>query len=241
MSNVFTTDSENSLIIYHYKQYIYLRSATGETLNRSILLSNDFHSNLTEAIYNNTLYYAYQNEQGDILIKSILDSKPLYQLLAGEVGECITPQIISWRGKLLLIYILKNPLNDTYLCKGILPFEDISSSESLVPIEVGLFQSLPVVKTVSTKNKLFFIVDDGNTHHASLVGDDFTLHPCEDRSKYDALLQSQEEKMRNLQASLQQKEALIAHIKKQYEELMDTAKKYREEAQKWYEKFSGTQ
>ena len=239
MSNVFTTDSENSLIIYHYRQYIYLRSATGETLNRSILLSNDFHRSLTEAIYQNTLYYAYQNEQEDILIKSILDSKPLYQLLASEVGECIAPQIIAWRGKLLLIYILKNPLNDSYLCKGILPFENTSSNENFVPIEVGLFHSLPVVKAVPTKDKLFFIVDSGDSHHVSLVGEDFTLLPCEDHSRYESALQAQEEKMHNLQASLLQKEALIAHIKKQYEDLMETAKKYREEALKWYEKFSG--
>ena len=239
MSNVFTTDSENSLIIYHYRQYIYLRSATGETLNRSILLSNDFHSNLTEAIYNNTLYYAYQNEQGDILIKSILDSKPLYQLLAGEVGECISPQIVCWHSKLLLFYILKNPLNDSYLCKGILPLEDISSNDNYAPIEVGLFQSLPAVKTVPTKNNLFFIVDDGDTHHVSLVGEDFTLQTCEDHSKCESALQVQGEKIHSLQASLQQKEALIAHIKKQYEDLMETAKKYLEEALKWYEKFSG--
>ncbi len=238
MSNVFTTDSENSLIIYHYRQYIYLRSATGETLNRSILLSNDFHSNLTEAIYNNTLYYAYQNEQGDILIKSILDSKPLYQLLAGEVGECINPQIAAWKENLLLFYILKNPLNDSYLCKGVLPFAD-AKENTPAAIEVGLFHTLPVVKIISTIEKLFLIIDSGDRHEVFVVGEDLLLHSCEDHTKCQSALQAQEEKMRNLQASLLQKEALIAHIKKQYEELMETAKKYKEEAQKWYVKFSG--
>ncbi len=258
MSNVYTTDTESSLIIYHYKQFIYLRSTTGENLNRSILLAHDYRASLSETIYQDTIYYAYQNNQEDIVIKSLLDSNPLFQLYAKDVGECMSPQIVAYQGKLLLIYVLKNPLNDTYMVKGMLPFENNT------PIETELFQSLPTVKLLRTKERLFVSMENKEGQDLYLVGENFVLikyspDTADERvlakniiAELEAKVVELEENLAeskgnaatlqntvsDLQIKLQEKDALLERVKAQYNELMDTAMKYREEAQKWYRKFS---
>ncbi len=258
MSNVYTTDTESSLIIYYYKQYIYLRSTTGENLNRSILLAHDYRASLSETIYQDTIYYAYQNDKEDIVIKSLLDTSPLFQLYAKDVGECMTPQIVAYQGKLLLFYVLKNPLNDTYMVKGMLPFENA------LPIETELYQSLPTVKLFKTKNQLFVSIENEEVQDFYLVGENFVLTKFEtigsdemtqtknliatlqtritELEGFVAELEQNATTLQNnassVQMKLQEKDMLIERIKNQYDELMDTAMKYREEAQKWYRKFS---
>lgn len=121
MANVYSVNANKKIIIYENGNNIYLRTARNDSIDRPVILSNNYLGFLSECIYNNTLYYAFQDNNRDCLVKSIMDSKPIFRLNSNEVLDCTHPLLAIINANLLLFYMLKNPLKDNYQLK----FENI--------------------------------------------------------------------------------------------------------------------
>lgn len=70
MANVYTAGSDRRLIIYSISRYIFLRTAYIDGIERPIMLVSDFLDGLSDVVLGDTIYYAYQNQNGDILVKN---------------------------------------------------------------------------------------------------------------------------------------------------------------------------
>ena len=338
MGNVYALDSEKNLILYSTGNHICLRTSIGENLTRPVLLCSDFADSLSDIVYNNTVYYTYRNTSQDIIIRSITDLHDLYKISSHDTPDCFQPRIAAIQKFLILFYFVKNPIDDSYCLKALLPFQSdkkLTAAEknrehehlalrftklpSLriinIPIKSALllhlsdeeqeyiftvtdslqcerlyyesalpFQELTQCREgwkesqtlldstqkelEQNKNKLLTAQEQFNNCHKSLLKTQEELEQINmtliktqnelERNK-EMLQQTQKERNANKQACLQAQEALalskeqntkseadlanrdqlIESIRKQYDELMETAIKYREEAIKWHNKFYG--
>ena len=161
-----------------------------------------------------------------VYIKNITGQEVLYQL-QGEGGlEYIQPVLVSFQGRLLLLYVIKNPLNDTWLLKGVFPFE-----KNLALSIPDIFSAVPKVHSLVSADHLFLFLYCQNQHKVYEIDRNLQSFPLGDVNLIS------ERKRQEYKAELKQKEDIIESIKTQYEELMQTAYRYQEEARKWQSKY----
>ncbi|MCM1268204.1 MAG: hypothetical protein NC302_09900 [Bacteroidales bacterium] len=259
MGNVYAVDAEQNLILYTTGKYICLRTAIGENLTRPIVLCNDYASGLSDLVYHNTVYYAYQNINRDIILRSVIEQDDLYQISSRNTPDCFSPQIAAVGKTLLLFYFVKNPIDNSYCLKSLLPLQPeekfsvpgalFSAEEEQTAQAEAVFPSLPALHILSVDGmlllhlshdaKTFVITIDESLRCGKLLPED-SAAPVE-LARYEeekkALLADTENQITKLLADLAGRDQVIQSIRSQYEELMDTAMKYREEAVKWHDKF----
>ena len=223
MASINTISSEKKLFIYDMDNLIHLRIAFKEQLDRPIVLAGDYLSGLTSCIYKDTLYYAYINQSHDIIIKCILDTDYLYKVDANELPDCISPTLVILDNILLLFYQIKNPLSDECSLKCIAPFEENVEAFDFPDIFTHITSCeitiLGKIILLYVNQQLYFIEKIG---HITKAGDNNNLKNT---------IKQYEEKIKS-------QSMLIESIKKQYQELYDTATHYKNEAIKWRSKFN---
>lgn len=228
MGNIFAISSEKSLMLYSQGNHIFLLAATLDMPCRPALLARDFASDLSETIYNKTLYYTYLNTQNDVLIKSILDNTVLFTLTSTEAIHYNTPHIVTFANQLLLFYAIKNPLNGDFMVKGMVLFEDSNVTDTTYLSGLSCsFAELPAIKTFLMHNRLIVLFSTAAEYRIFLLTEHLKVLKLEDSRDKIALLAAKD-------SLLASQTATIESIKSQYNELMQTASQYREEARKWY-------
>ena len=289
MGKIYTIDSEKKLILYTSGSYLFIRTASGNEITKSTLLCNDYAQNLSSVIYHGTIYYSYQNQNGDFLLRSILDPIILYQLSSEELPDFFLPTIFTFNDHLHLLYFIRNPLDETYILKIVLPFEKKEINTCHPP-----FSSLPYLHLLPHKDRLLISCHSQDTTSLFCVSPDLeftpvklyteaeekqllsdyqnlksetllqinqiqeehslqaqqikntaelTIKQLKDTQKQQLLSLAQEnmQQLNSLQSELEnkllEKEKIISSITEQYETLMQTALKYKDEASKWYNKF----
>lgn len=259
MSSIYSLDSQKNLFLYTTDSLICLRNASGEALERAIILCNDYASDMTDTILNKTLYFAYQNQKQDIILRSITDLNILYKLSSQDTPDCSKPYLTVLNHQLILFYLVKNPLDDSYCIKSICPFategnviihQSFSTQPRLLfrPFTGGLL----LIAEAEEKALILQIHNDGSAEQLSSFESRLTarldelqkehaskLHTMENEyadhlAKVEAGLTSQ---LSAMKAELYKRNKMIESAKLQYNELMDTATKYRDEAIKWRSKF----
>ncbi|MCM1050164.1 MAG: hypothetical protein NC433_17260 [Clostridiales bacterium] len=278
MGNVYAVDTHKNLIIYSTGNYICLRTSVGENLTRPIILCNDYASDLSDIVYNNTIYYAYQNTNQDIILRSVIERDDLYKISSRNTPDCFYPQIVAIQNTLILFYFVKNPVDNSYRLKTLFPLQPEQKfilpesifSPNAEPDALGeaVFSSLPILRILPVGTALFihlthdmeefiFTINESlqcnklvSEHSISL--EELTEYKEKSRKSDEILSMTQTELDKNkellantqtqiskLQSELSSRDQLIQSIRRQYEELMDTATKYREEAVKWHSRFYG--
>lgn len=260
MGNVYAVDAEQNLILYSTGNYICLRTSVKENLTRPIVLCNDYASNLSDLVYNNTIYYVYQNTNQDIILRSVIEQNDLYKISNRNTPDCFYPQIAAIQKTLILFYFVKNPVNNSYCLKSLLPLQPeqklslpgtlFSSKETPdVPSEV-VFRSLPALHLLPVGEALLvhlsydteeFIFSINESLQCDKLSKNLEMpSPAQaELDKNKELLAEMQKQISELQSDLLGRDQLIQSIRRQYEELMDTAIKYRDEAVKWHNKFYG--
>lgn len=235
MSSIYSIDTQKNLILYSCGQYIYLRISTGESIDRPIILSSDFNSHLFDTIYNNTVHYSYVNTGNDIIIKSILDTNILYKLSINDSPDCTNAGLTVFNEELIMVYLVKNPLDDTFVLKCIAPF----NPEHSITLP-DTFTKIPTIKLFANNDNLYIIVVSDCTNIWG-IDINLTLHryskPLDPTSIEEKISSRYTDELKRKNAIILQQNDIIESIKLQYNELMDTATKYRDEAIKWRSKF----
>lgn len=232
MGNVYPLDSGRNLILYESGNTLYLRTSVGEGVTRPITLCTDYAGGFSDTVYHGTVYYCYLSTGHNIVIRSITELQELYKLGVHEFKDCLAPQIVSFQDTLLLFYVIKNPANDAYCLRAFFPFETGRNIE----LPKKEFRYSPKIHITCSQYDMLVSVGEETTELVFSLDADmrFTVwkeHNADEERRYRELEKENREKDR----ILAEKEAVIKSIKQQYEELMDTALKYKQEAAKWYE------
>lgn len=240
MNGIYPLDNEKNLILYPSKNTLYLRTTSGESFTRPVILCTDYGKSLTDTIHNSTIYYAYQNTAGDIVVRSITDLQELYHISNLESPDCLNPLLISLQGTLLLFYIIKNPIGNNYYIKALFPLYP----EKHITVTDKSFSACPVILAFPAGKGILIHAFVENTPHLFYMDHSFCCREIDifsDNSDKTVKAQADSEKSAllektaQLQKELQERDAIIESIKQQYENLMETASRYKAEAEKWHE------
>lgn len=259
MSSIYSLDLQKNLFLYTTESLICLRNASGEALDRAIILCNDYASDMTDTILNKTLYYAYQNQKKDIILRSITDLNILYKLSSQDTPDCSNPHLTVLNNNLILFYLVKNPLDDSYALKSICPFTEnckvqLTRSFTTKPALhfLPLKEGLLLASECDGQEELLYIHNDSKivplTSFESKLEGQIKELKQEHSQKLQTLEQEYTGQLAKIEAGLSaqlsalktelyQKNRMIESAKLQYNQLMDTATKYRDEAIKWRSKF----
>jgi len=237
MRNIYTTGNGDTLLLYSKKSSLFLHTIEqgNDTHNHSILLADDYASALCDISYDSSIYYAYVNKKGDAVIKKISSSKPLYQHSFDADNSLFQLELSCLCGKLLLISVEKKKENNFYHTTLCLPLE-ISTSPliSTLPDESS---KLPIVRCLPCKDQTFLSVEASGQQTLYAVTPSLqcvSFIPLEEKTLAE---QKAEKSIHDCEALIRQKDAIIESIKSQYETLMNTACRYRDEAAKWQNKY----
>lgn len=232
MSNVYSVGNNRQLIIYAAGSNIFLRIAHFGGLERPIVLATDYNHGLNECVYNDTLYYTYISTDNSLHIKNIMESQSIYTVSGNNIPELYNPSICVCNHSLLLFYLKNNPLLK-HLCLHCLSFGDIHNCTEAFPVPlpscVTDISDYHIFKAGNTlflyvNNRMFFIEEIGHIKEMRLVSE----IKENDNNK---------NKLAACQAKINEQTAVINSIRLQYDELMNVASQYREEALKWRSKF----
>lgn len=254
MSNVYSVGNNRQLIIYNAGSNIFLRVAHFGGLDRPIVLATDYLCGLTECIYNSSLYYSYINQNGSLILKNIMDTANILAIDCNYVQEYSNPKLAICNDTLLLFYLKQNPVSDKPSLHCItpddnnalpIPLPDIKKpvnsysvlaynnfillcvNEHIYKIEqIGHFKQLAICTTDnnSTDNNNADNINSNNNNDNYI-----------EREK--SLTEDFNKKIAACQAKINEQSAVIDSITAQYNELMDIARQYRDEAIKWRSKF----
>ena len=258
MSNVYSVGNNRQLIIYNAGSNIFLRVAHFGGLDRPIVLATDYLCGLTECIYNSSLYYSYINQNGSLILKNIMDTANILAIDCNYVQEYSNPKLAICNNTLLLFYLKQNPVSDKPSLHCItpdgnnalpIPLPDIKKpvnsysvlaynnfillcvNEHIYKIEqIGHFKQLAICNADnnSTDNNN---ADNINSNNNNSNNNDNYI----EREK--SLTENFNKKIAACQAKINEQSAVIDSITTQYNELMDIARQYRDEAIKWRSKF----
>lgn len=215
MGNIYSLSVNKNVIIYTYDSFIIMRTIQANSVTNGILLSNDYSSGFSSTIHNSTIYYLYQNKQGSLIIKSIIDARNLYSKVSDQELTMLEPSLISFKNYLLLFFVIENPIDNLFHLKISLPLEE---NKHIVCNEK--FVVCPKIKLVHTPSLLFIIVQTPEEVYIYCLDSTLTL--------------TQYKSSEAVKLMLEEKELLITQISNQYNELMNVATQYKEEAKKWY-------
>lgn len=223
MANVYTAGKDRRLIIYSISRYIFLRTAYADGIERPIILAADYFDGLTEVIWNDTIYYAYQNQNKDIIVRNVLDTNIVYQTRCNENPDMHCPCLAVCNGKLVLFYMVTNPVTENMGLKCVLPMQ--SGLQVEVPTECD---NIDMYQVYCVQGRLYLYTD--------------VMYQVTEPGRYRCLIYQDEENnitetIAYYQRRIEELEATIESAKTQYNDLMETAISYRDEAIKWRSKF----
>ena len=224
METIYTGSLGQKLFLFTNNNYIYLRSAIGEEISRPILLGTDFRDSLSSIVFHDSIHFSYINSQGDLLVRSILDSKPVFRLPCESSPDYISTYLHIFHDSLLLFYFIRNPLNESFWLHEIFHFGGPFTDWTPIP-----FLTLPQLEFVTYDKQLYLICTGNKVLSVYRINIEGTYEPVQLMTASDIRHQCE--------TLLQPKEKLIESMKSQYEELRNTAIAYRNEANKWYRKY----
>ena len=244
MRSIYFSGQNKMIAVYSFRNQIYRAVLEGGQMVRPVLLSGDYLCDLSDTAYKGTVYFCYVNRNHEIMLQNVTEQTPEYRLDRDafyEEADYAAPQILNWQERLLLLCLVKRAGCTGVTLEGIFPFEDRKWKLPDVFLEGASFTCQ------SFGERLFLSVKEAGTYRFYLsenTGDVKELlkekEAGEKSEVEEKFAQSasiwQEEKMR-LETELQERERVIESVKVQYEDLMNTAIQYREEAKKWREKF----
>ena len=237
MANVYTAGNDRRLIIYSISRYIFLRTAYIDGIERPIMLVSDFLDGLSDVVLGDTIYYAYQNQNGDILVKNVMNNEALFHVKSSENPDMHCPQLVVNNDRLILFYMVTNPLMDRLSLRAVYPLENGVSLN--IPAEC---ENVDMYEVFGMQGKVFLYVDifyeiTAEGQFVSCQDTERQMQNEQKISEYENQLNTYMQENRQALQTISQLEATIESAKSQYNELMETAIAYRDEAIKWRSKF----
>lgn len=236
MSYLYETAGGQGFFIYKNQNEIILRKKEGHQFYLPVIMVRDYKSGLNDTVYNSAIYYTYINENGALVVRSVLEYVFPFERQAGENVSFNSPSLTAFYGRLILFYMEKNTGEgeENYRLHGILPYE---GEREILNVDLGNKEAL--YKVVCLNERMLVSVENEKGYVLYEASNDLQL------VAQDRVENRNEQELAMLKSSLmeQQKEinfykSQIESAKRQYQELMQVAEQYREEANHWSGKFT---
>ena len=236
MSYLYETAGGQGFFIYINQNEIILRKKEGHQFYLPVIMVRDYKSGLNDTVYNSAIYYTYINENGALVVRSVLEYVFPFERQAGENVSFNSPSLTAFYGRLILFYMEKNTGEgeENYRLHGILPYE---GEREILNVDLGNKEAL--YKVVCLNERMLVSVENEKGYVLYEASNDLQL------VAQDRVENRNEQELAMLKSSLmeQQKEinfykSQIESAKRQYQELMQVAEQYREEANHWSGKFT---
>lgn len=236
MSYLYETAGGQGFFIYKNQNEIILRKKEGHQFYLPVIMVRDYKSDLNDTVYNSAIYYTYINENGALVVRSVLEYVFPFERQAGENVSFNSPSLTAFYGRLILFYMEKNTGEgeENYRLHGILPYE---GEREILNVDLGNKEAL--YKVVCLNQRMLVSVENEKGYVLYEASNDLQL------VAQGRIENRDEQELVRLKSSLmeQQKEinfykSQIESAKRQYQELMQVAEQYREEANHWSGKFT---
>lgn len=236
MSYLYETAGGQGFFIYKNQNEIILRKKEGHQFYLPVIMVRDYKSDLNDTVYNSAIYYTYINENGALVVRSVLEYVFPFERQAGENVSFNSPSLTAFYGRLILFYMEKNTGEgeENYRLHGILPYE---GERGILNVDLGNKEAL--YKVVCLNQRMLVSVENEKGYVLYEASNDLQL------VAQGRIENRDEQELARLKSSLmeQQKEinfykSQIESAKRQYQELMQVAEQYREEANHWSGKFT---
>lgn len=236
MSYLYETAGGQGFFIYKNQNEIILRKKEGHQFYLPVIMVRDYKNGLNDTVYNSAIYYTYINENGALVVRSVLEYVFPFERQAGENVSFNSPSLTAFYGRLILFYMEKNTGDgvENYRLHGILPYE---GEREILNVDLGNKEAL--YKVVCLNQRMLVSVENEKGYVLYEASNDLQL------VAQDRVENRNEQELAMLKSSLmeQQKEinfykSQIESAKRQYQELMQVAEQYREEANHWSGKFT---
>ena len=236
MSYLYETAGGQGFFIYKNQNEIILRKKEGHQFYLPVIMVRDYKSGLNDTVYNSAIYYTYINENGALVVRSVLEYVFPFERQAGENVSFNSPSLTAFYGRLILFYMEKNTGDgvENYRLHGILPYE---GEREILNVDLGNKEAL--YKVVCLNERMLVSVENEKGYVLYEASNDLQL------VAQDRIENRNEQELAMLKSSLmeQQKEinfykSQIESATRQYQELMQVAEQYREEANHWSGKFT---
>ena len=113
MENIFATVNNETLIIYPHNNVIYLLITNGTNPCQATILEEDFKSNFSSFLYNQTLYYTYINNRSEIVVKNIRDKATSFTLATKDDSMPYKEELAEAEKNLAALMNENNTLKET--------------------------------------------------------------------------------------------------------------------------------
>ena len=236
MSYLYETAGGQGFFIYKNQNEIILRKKEGHQFYLPVIMVRDYKNGLNDTVYNSAIYYTYINENGALVVRSVLEYVFPFERQAGENVSFNSPSLTAFYGRLILFYMEKNTGDgeENYRLHGILPYE---GEREILNVDLGNKEAL--YKVVCLNERMLVSVENEKGYVLYEASNDLQL------VAQDRVENRNDQELAMLKSSLmeQQKEinfykSQIESAKRQYQELMQVAEQYREEANHWSGKFT---
>lgn len=203
MGYIYSAGLDKYLTLYTNGEHILLRTINQNQIGRTMYLANNYHSELSSVIFNQSLYYSYLSTSGEILVKSLKGPTPLFAFTPNESTTIASPVLISFSQNLYLIYIYNNLSQACYFIKCTCPLLNLPGFN----LDLS-FENMPEFKILMCNNTLILHIFNEKKSFIFEINKDLTITELISKAQTDSL---------------------IENIKVQYNELMDTATAYKNE------------
>lgn len=242
MANIFELENNKSFLLYTNQNQILVRQKYGEMIGRSTLLAKDYQKDLSSFFYNGTLYFSYINTEGHITIRNTKETLPIFETDSIETHSCDHPQIVLFRNQLLLFYSSKQEYNDIHQVNCVLPFQNrkkITIADQL--------PTTPDIQLIVNEELLYISLYSMFSHKiicldASLQLTELGVHTeldPKEKKHYQDQINELQKSVTDQKNQIQKMQNMLDSATRQYNDLMQVANRYREEAIKWQSKFCG--
>lgn len=207
--------SGDLFLIYPLSERLYFQKLGRAGLTRPALLSEGYHSDLSIVFYQDELYYSFLDTESTLQLCTLGQNAPILQ--AENISPSVfSPRVTVFQGRLLLLFTEGKPQPELRIT---FPFEE---SEQALSVKVSPGATISLTESGSS---LIILMEEPKGISLLRLTASFELLECSS-PKEERLSEEKESLSMSLESA-----------KRQYQELMDVATQYRNEAQKWYRKY----
>ena len=227
MPYCFQSHSGEFFILHAVENTIYLQFVSPRGFQRQTLMADDYRGSLSAVLYRDEIIYSYVDNQGLLQVRSIDQKLPLFTTKAAVSTDMFSPILLLLNDEHMLLYIQEGEAFHGQLLLT-LPLR----SETFLLLQNVLSENMAFCQNSAG---LFIVMSEVMTDPS---------HPASCQlyrlTQEHALEECSRENNSVTESLLEEKEALQIKLRSasvQYEELMEVACQYRDEARKWYQKF----
>lgn len=250
-------NSSTGFYFYIKDKLIHTRQKNGEFLSSPKLVCNDYQKGFSAISHNNSIYYSYINTENKLLVCSTSQPGILFTLDEKDSSFFLETSLFLFQNKLFILFLTQK--EKQFQLHLVTPFENVANTEQKLTCNLP-----PMLHVIATQRSVFILLTNDFEDLAYEMDNQLQLHTYSN-SDFETKLQVLQEKLDTLQlektelithikeltdqnkrlketnisiATRQKKlENTIESATTQYNQLMEVAQAYRNEAIKWRSKF----